>query len=276
MRLLGVDGCPAGWIVAESQLIDGAAVPLTAPSYRIVPTFGELLASLAGERALICVDIPIGLASGQPHDDGLRRADAAARAFLGAHRQSSVFLAPCRPTLDAPDYAAACAAEFAVRGKKPSIQAFGIVPKIREVDHAISPSYQLPLDQSDGVVVREVHPEVAFALLRGDGQPGCGLASSKRTPEGEAERLALLGRYFSSVNPADIRASLRSVSRARPGLPTEPGGEGRKSRIVGRDDIVDALACLVVAHRIVTRAARTFPVGAPQCDVRGLRMEIVG
>jgi predicted RNase H-like nuclease len=263
-------------MVAESLLGAGAAVSLAAPSYRIVRTFDELLASLAGERALICVDIPIGLASGQPLDDGVRRADLAARAFLGSRRQSSVFLAPCRPTLDAPDYAAACAAEFAARGKRISKQLFHIIPKIREVDHAISPAHQLPIDQAVGVLVREVHPEVAFAMLRGDGQPGCGLASSKRTREGEDERLALLRSYFSEVNPADIRASLLPVSHARPGLPAQPGGDGRPSRIVGRDDIVDALACLVVASRIVAGAARTFPDGVPHCDVRGLRMEIVG
>jgi len=37
-----------------------------------------------------------------------------------------------------------------------------------------------------------------------------------------------------------------------------------------------SLVCLVVAQRIATGQARTFPKGVTEKDERGLRMEIVG
>jgi predicted RNase H-like nuclease len=48
-----------------------------------------------------------------------------------------------------------------------------------------------------------------------------------------------------------------------------------RGRVVGRDDIVDALACLVVAYRVASGQVQTFPDGSPQLDERGLRMEIL-
>jgi predicted RNase H-like nuclease len=45
--------------------------------------------------------------------------------------------------------------------------------------------------------------------------------------------------------------------------------------VVGRDDIVDAMACLVTAQRIVGGRALTFPSDGPDLDERGLRMEIL-
>lgn len=278
MRLIGVDGCPAGWVAAECRLTDDtlseAAALLLEPRFRIWRTFADLLASLAGERAVIAVDIPIGLPSGRPHDDGGRLADRAARAFLGGHRGSSVFSAPCRPTLDAADYAAAGAAELTARGRKLSKQAFGILPKIREVDRAVSPGHQLPLapmGPSDGVIVREVHPEIAFALLSGDGEAGRGLASSKRTKEGEAARLALLRPYVPDLEVGRVRAEVIAAFREE----VQAGTVARRE-VVSRDDIVDALVCLVAAQRIAAGHARTLPGGEPQLDARGLRMEVLG
>lgn len=42
-----------------------------------------------------------------------------------------------------------------------------------------------------------------------------------------------------------------------------------------RDDIVDALACLVTAHRIAGGTATTLPHGRVPTDSRGLRMEML-
>lgn len=122
-RLFGVDGCPAGWVVASSDLA------LSSLSFEIVPTFADLMATVStggNGRAVVAVDIPIGLPSGVPADVGTvsadearirsrRRADAAARGFLGAHRAASVFSAPCRPTLKASSYRDACRLERAAR-----------------------------------------------------------------------------------------------------------------------------------------------------------------
>ena len=45
--------------------------------------------------------------------------------------------------------------------------------------------------------------------------------------------------------------------------------------MVGRDDIVDAAACMVTAYRIVNGQAMTLPDGDAQTDERRLRMEIL-
>ncbi len=55
VTLLGVDGCRAGWIVAEGA---GAGAR---PRFRLFPTFAELLRALTAADALFCVDVPIGL-----------------------------------------------------------------------------------------------------------------------------------------------------------------------------------------------------------------------
>lgn len=267
VRLLGVDGCPAGWVVAERTVAEPAddtvhRAPLATPSYWIAPTFADLLARVAGTQALIGVDIPIGLPTGRPDDDGVRAADQAVRTFLGGRRRSSVFSAPCRRTLEAETYFEACAAEQQARGVRLSRQAFGILPKIREVDAVISPAYQGQPGETSGPILREAHPEAAFAMLSGGGAPGHGLVASKRSALGEAVRLDLLRPYVGVVDVGAVRRTLIS-------------GDGRHRRIVGRDDIVDALACLVVARRIAIHQAWTFPDGPSQTDARGLRMAIL-
>jgi predicted RNase H-like nuclease len=270
LRLVGVDGCRSGWVVALTDLSLGP------PEFRIVPTFRALLDGLQGTRALIAVDIPIGLASGLPHDAGTRLADSAARAFLGGRRGSSVFSAPCRPTLAATSYREACNLEALARGHGTGLsqQAYNIIPKIREVDEAVLPSHQEPLDESVRVWVREAHPEVIFAVLKGDGRRGHGLIHAKRgcancrgtICPGESERLALLGTVLPSFDPGSVREELVREHRQT---------VGTAGPVVGRDDIVDAAACLVSAYRIASGLALTLPTDDSQVDARGLRMEIV-
>ncbi len=108
--------------------------------------------------------------------------------------------------------------------------------------------------------VREAHPELVFALLSAQQR---GLVLSKKTPAGEAERLSLLAQVlpdFLSIEGADPLGAIRARL-----------GRGR----VARDDIVDAAACLVAAHRIHTGAARVLPATGPARDACGLCMEIV-
>ena len=70
---------------------------------------------------------------------------------------SSVFTAPSRSALDAMDYEDAKKCNFEATGKRLSRQTWGLVQKIREVDHLLSPSLQER--------VRECHTELAFACL---------------------------------------------------------------------------------------------------------------
>ena len=98
-RVVGVDGCRAGWVVAELAGDGSSRVD-------VVTSFDEVVERVeSGDLAAAAVDVPIGL-----ERDRYRACDLQARAELGAKR-SSVFHAPLRATLDAGDHAAATALE---------------------------------------------------------------------------------------------------------------------------------------------------------------------
>jgi predicted RNase H-like nuclease len=199
-----------------------------------------LVARAGTGEVLIAIDMPIGLS-----DEGARACDLAARRLLGRPRASSVFPAPCRAALGTTTYRRACALSRRTLGVALSRETFNILPKIRQVDALMTPALQ--------EFVREVHPEVVFALLAGRAR---GLRHAKRTADGERERRRLLRRFAAPFDPEAVR---RRLGRAR----------------VARDDVVDAVACLVAAARIRRGEALVLPEGAVARDARGLRMEIV-
>lgn len=164
---------------------------------------------------VIALDIPIGLP-----DQGARACDLAARQILGRPRASSVFPAPIRPVLAATSYTAACQIRSRIEAKKLSIQAWGIMPKICEVDEA------LRHDPALLTTVHEVHPEVSFFFL-GGGQP---CQHSKKSSTGRAERRRLLAPFFGAWLTAAL-AERRQLGSAE-------------------DDILDAFAALWTAERI--------------------------
>lgn len=158
MRVAGVDGCRAGWVVA-------LASP-TGVDVAVLPRFADVGALVEREAvAAVALDMPVGLPEAGP-----RACDRAARAVLG-RRGCTVFAAPARPMLGATSW-------DGVSGM--SRQTFHLLPKIREVDAWITPARQ-------GRVV-ESHPELAFARLA-----GAPVAVGKRTPAGRDARLELLG-----------------------------------------------------------------------------------
>jgi len=188
---------------------------------------------------LLTIDIPIGLPL-----IGSRECDMKARRLLGPGRGSSVFPAPIRPVLVAPTYAEACDTGSRIEGKRLPAQAWGIVPKIREVD--------LFLRDNEGARarVREVHPEVCFYFM-GDSRP---MAVNKKKPEGRDGRAALLRPHFGEA----IDAALGDLRRLG----------------CGADDVLDAFAALWTARRIVTGTAISIPE-TPVRDTFGLPMEMV-
>lgn len=192
MRVVGVDGCPGGWVAVVWD--DGLG---TLPA-RAHASFADLLAA-HDEAAAIGIDIPIGLAEGRP-----RRCDVEARRVLGA-RRSSVFPAPDPRLLATSTYHAATALSRELLGKGISRQAFAIYPKVAEVNAAMTPELQRR--------VVEVHPEVSFTALAS--RP---MAYPKRTPEGFAERRAYLQAAFPGVDIPD-RDAARQV--ARPASPDD-------------------------------------------------------
>jgi predicted RNase H-like nuclease len=234
MELIGVDGCRGGWVVATAN---GS---LSALAFAIVEDLGPVIARAEHGASLIGIDMPIGLS-----DDRPRACDLQARRWLGRPRASSVFPAPCRAALAATTYRRACGLSRRALGVALTIECFNIVPKIRHVDALMTPERQ--------AFVREVHPELVFAILSGRGR---GLVEPKRTEAGERLRLRLLRRVAPHFDPAAVRAAL---------------GRSR----VARDDVIDAVACVVAARRIALGKALVLPDGLVERDGRGLRMEIV-
>lgn len=207
MQVLGLDACRKGW----------AGVLLGADG----STAGVFVADLAAVDALdvagVGIDIPIGLA-----DDHVRAADAEARRLLGP-RRSSVFMTPVRSAFAADDHAAASAANRAATGKGISIQAWGLREKVLAADAWSRTTRQRHW---------EVHPEVAFMLLR-DGTP---CEHPKTTWAGQQERREAL---------------------ATAGIELDDVGE--VGTLAAADDVLDAAAVAWSTRRLVAGEGRAWP-----------------
>jgi predicted RNase H-like nuclease len=236
--LAGVDGCAGGWLVAFVRP-DGGEVRIT-----VVARFAEVLAR--PERpAIVAVDIPIGLP--ERTGTGGRAAENAVRPLLGA-RQSSVFSVPSRAALAASDYGEACRIALATSQppRKVSKQLFMLAPKIREVDACLRG------DAAAAARAFEVHPELAFWRLNGD--------------RALAEPKKVKGRCY------EPGLTLRRRLLIAAGLPAVVV-EGLPPKGAGADDLLDALACAVIARRIHMGVAQPFPT-PPERDGFGLPMAI--
>src|ERR1019366_504122 len=174
-------------------------------------------------------DIPIGLLDAAV--PGGRPPDSPARKLLGTDRGSSVFSPPVRGALESTTFQEASNANRASSSYAIgiSLQAFGLFPKLLEVDRAMSAGKQ-------GRVL-EVHPELSFFEMAG----GAPARHAKRTLAGRAERAALLA---------------------------EAGFDYHGGRLAGAaaDDILDALAACWTARRIAEGQAIRVP-DEPRTDV---------
>lgn len=236
--LAGVDGCPAGWVVAfvRPDLQDARV--------RVVPRFADVPAAPEAP-AVIAIDMPIGLPERAGH--GGRAAENAVRPLLGA-RQSSVFSVPSRAAIGAQDYREACGLALATSEppRKVSKQLFMLAPKIREVDAAL---------RADAALARrvfEVHPEVAFWRLNGERA----LTEPKKVKS----------------RPYEPGLALRRRLLIGAGLPVA-AIEATPPKGAGPDDLIDALACAAIARRIHDGVARPLP-DPPERDAFGLTMAI--
>jgi predicted RNase H-like nuclease len=210
-RVLGIDACKGGWI---GITLDGGVVRGYAAG-----TIDDLVTDVAadGSPAVVAIDIPIGMP-----DHGLRTADLEARKAVGRLR-SSVFMTPVRGTLNETRHDVASAINRRHAGQGMSIQAFGILPKVREVDTWL---------RRTRCRVVEVHPEVSFAALAG--KP---LTVRKSTWAGVQERCRLLREVGIDV-PANLgMAGLRA----------------------GVDDVLDAAVAAWTARRVSQGKAETLP-----------------
>lgn len=226
IAVAGVDGCRAGWIAAVQDASGEVGLQL-------VEAAAELL-DLA--VALIAIDMPIGLIGAAT---GGRPVDRLARARLGP-RRSSVFSAPSRAAFVVDSWDHPRRSDFGL-----TRQALGILPKIAQLDAAISPEHQWRGIPTSVASIAEVHPEISFAELNG----GMPVIAPKRTRLGRAQRSDLLRKHFPAVD--------RLVA-------TRPSG-------VGADDVLDALAALWTARRIVMGTSSRI---GGDVDLRGLEMVI--
>lgn len=225
MFVAGVDGCRAGWVAFKVEL------PSLATSVELVDV-PKLLKSRPADLLCLTIDIPIGLL------DCSRACDRAARTLLGQPRGTSVFAAPCRAALSATTHAAASQINREKTGRGLSQQAFGITPKIKQVDDAIRGECQR--------WAFEVHPEVCFWALN-QRRP---MAHNKKTKDGIAERVAALRPVFPEIE----RHLATRLSR------------------VGADDLLDASVAAWTALRWHRNEAES--VCTPEIDDVGLAVTI--
>lgn len=187
------------------------------------------LAVFAGDASIVGIDMPIGLS-----ESGHRACDPQARRMLG-RRGVTVFNAPPRNSLRATEFSAASALSRAAAGRGISIQTFNLLPRIRDLDDALT-SFACP--------VAEIHPEVSFTLMTGTALP------SKKSPDGRQQRRDAIAARWPEID--QLLAS-------------------RPSRCA-TDDVLDAAAVLWSAIRISRGQAMTFGDGA--LDERGIAMTI--
>jgi predicted RNase H-like nuclease len=210
-RVLGVDACKRGWIaISVEDAVTGAYV-----AHGI-----EALVARAqddGPLAVVAIDMPIGLP-----DRGDRRADVMARASIGP-LWPSVFMTPVRQALLAADHAAASAINRQFTGHGISVQAFGLKPKLFQVERWV---------HKTAIRVVEIHPEVCFAKLA-----GAPLTVRKSSWAGAERRRALLAS-------AGIR------------LTADLHGAGA---CAGVDDVLDAAAAAWAARQVLRGLAHPIP-----------------
>lgn len=203
---------------------------------RVAPTFADLL-NLAEHPAIVAVDIPIGLPEFAA--PGGRRCEQAARSVLKA-RAPSVFSAVGRVPLQQASRAEADEVSRASGGLGVGAQAWGLAAKLREADAAMTPEAQ--------GVIREVHPEVSFWRMNNR----LPMTHGKKTVAGMRDRQAAL-----------IDA----------GFPQSFVENAAREHRVGEDDLLDALAALWTARRILNGTAERFPAEF-DLDLRGLDQAI--
>lgn len=142
--------------------------------------------------------------------------------------------------------AEASAATERADGRRVGAQAWGIYPRVRDIDRALRTS-----PASVPRKVYEVHPEVSFRAWNGDRA----VQAPKKTREGNAVRRRLVDRHFGADAYPGVRAAFLK-------------------KHVADDDILDAFAALWSAERILRGVAATLPPDPPS-DRFGLPMRIV-
>lgn len=243
---VGVDWASRGWLAVAIE--DGEWTARMHPSIHSV-WFDHR------DAAAILVDIPIGLP-----ESARRDCDRGAKAFLGGDRARSVFWTPSRAAVEQETYDAAKRANRDARGDSLSTQAWGLIPRIREVDRFLRDT------EAARAVVAESHPEVCYASFAG------GTVGSKHDDDGLQERRAILEATAESATGVYDEF-----------VETHIEGQPSWARRIGesnRDDLLDASVLALTASAGADSLKRTFDdpetdrASVPR-DAEGLPMQIV-
>lgn len=227
--LAGVEPVPSGWLVAAGRL---QGITLAPDTLIVLPTFVEVV-DYRPSFEVVALHAPVGLLR-EPRPGG-RRCEHEARVLLGFPRFGAVVAAPCRAALET---ATVEEAEARNGGMNPIQRS--LLGHVGEVAAEMQPYRQR--------TVSEVLPELSFHQMNGDRL----LEHPKHTPEGQAERRAiLLERMPGFERLLDVPVAGANV-----------------------EHVLDAVAALWTARRIASRAVVRIP-SEPEWDELGLRMEIV-
>lgn len=195
LMAVGADGAHGGWLAV--CLFENASGGRST-TLALHNTFADLAAVRAGTDAVMAVDVPMGLLDAVSP----RLCDKQARSLLGP-RASTVFAPPSRPLLAAATFDDARALVAELKAADPaaagiSAQAFGIVPKVREVDTWLRahPDAQAWL--------YECHPELSFYALAG------GLLADKRSAHGQVSRLQHITGEFPDAGAVIAASTFRA------------------------------------------------------------------
>lgn len=239
-QYIGVDWASRGWLAVSTDGQDWAA--------EMHPSMHSIWFTYRDAEAIL-VDIPIGLPS-----EKRRECDREAKAMLPGTRTSSVFWTPCRAAVEANTYEQAKKENEDCRGDGLSSQAWGLIPRIQEVDRLLR-------DHEDArETILESHPEVCFEVFADNGT-----LSTKHDDAGKAERIACLEAVDDSVEGKHERL----VSEHVENVPAW----ARRIGTSNRDDLLDAMALALTAKRGAGDFT-TLPDNPP-VDEAGLPMQIV-
>lgn len=245
---IGVDGARGGWLAVTCHGTSPDEVASRRTTITLAPAFAGVAALSPNDASEtitgvpVCVDIPMGLLEAV----ALRPCDRQAQDLLGL-RRSTVFAPPSRRLLEAATYAAARDRIAELRKTNPeakgvSAQAFGLAPKMKEVDD------WLRENSAAQKWLWECHPELSFRAMN-EGE----ILAPKKSAHGQLDRLRLVEREFPDV--------LAEVQRAR--LPAS------KAEL---SDVLDAYAALESALHV---AANDYEQLGGETDSAGLIMRMV-
>lgn len=233
-QFIGIDGCRSGWLAAVIESSGALSFSLHATILDLLNTYPH--------ASKYWIDMPMGLSEGNV----LRDVENPARELLKPNRTSTIFTPPCRSAVYADTYEEAKILNKQRTGKSISIQAWNLVPKIRELD-------QLLLERpSLAERFYESHPEIGFRQLN----TGQLLQSRKASQVGFEERMAILQSYLPKAEHM-VQNFLQDLPRSQ----------------VKADDVCDAL-CLALSALQAEEKGVFVISGTRPADARGIPMRI--